>query len=36
MSELLVPFKFDQLGEPRECRPADRVVERDVVRRSAA
>ena len=35
MSELLVPFKFDQLGEPREYRPpADRVIEGDVVCRS--
>jgi hypothetical protein len=37
MSELRVPFKLDQLGEPREYGPpADRVIEGDVVCRSAA
>jgi uncharacterized protein len=34
-NELLVTFKLDQLGEPREFRPpADRVLEGDIVCRS--
>jgi uncharacterized cupin superfamily protein len=35
MPKLLVPFNFDQLGEPREYRPpAERVIEGDVVCRN--
>ncbi|WP_239142682.1 hypothetical protein [Variovorax sp. WS11] len=35
MSKLLVPFNFDQLGDPREYRPpAERVIEGDVVCRN--
>lgn len=34
-NKLLVPFKFDQLGEGRESRPpADRVLEGDIVCRN--
>ncbi len=35
MSKLLVPFNFDQLGEPREYRPpAEKVIEGDIVCRN--
>ena len=35
MSDLLVPFRFDQLGDAPQYRPpADRVIEGDIVCRS--